>query len=117
MFEICDSGFCHCSSLRILEVPGSVERIGCKCFVDCRSLQNISFASGSCLSSVGPFAFFGCVSLLNLVFPGTATVPWGNCLKNRTFLESVKFESGCQLSKRHRLLACLGNNVEIIFDK
>ena len=79
--------FSGCSGLREIEIPASVEVLCEGCFWACRSLQRVTFASGSCLKRIEKEAFGKCSGLREIEIPASVEMncqkePWYRLVKN-----------------------------------
>jgi hypothetical protein len=72
--RIGDSAFRHCSSLKLVCFPGSLEVICKACFEHCTALSSLSFDSDSHLTRIGEHAFRYCSSLRTICFPSSVEV-------------------------------------------
>ena len=64
-----DSAFRDCTSLRIVELPVWVSKMGTDVFSGCTALSKLSFPSG--LMYIPVRTFYGCTKLKTVVFPDT----------------------------------------------
>jgi len=63
--EIIDHGFENCTSLRLVDMPSSIVKIGDYAFAGCELLQTITIPSYTV--NIGYYAFRGCTSLTSIV--------------------------------------------------
>lgn len=59
--------------VREIFIPASVKVLGYGCFMNCSSLEKVSFENGCVLTEVGTNVFNGCSSLRECVLPITHT--------------------------------------------
>jgi hypothetical protein len=99
---ICDSGFRE-SELRSIVVPSSVVVLGKESFHGCRSLESVTFESGSRLERIERSAFSGTVifsnKLKSVLIPSSVVVLGKRSFGQCKSLESVTFESGSRLER------------------
>lgn len=80
-------------------IPYSIKVIENYTFMDCKNLGTVTFASGSSLSNIGNYAFFGCTKLLGIMVPETVEYigqyAFGSCdsLANVSFHERSVLET------------------------
>jgi hypothetical protein len=60
-----------CVALQTLSLPAYVTEIGKGAFYSCTSLQSVTFAEGSKLTTVGESAFMGCTALTEIELPAS----------------------------------------------
>lgn len=72
-----------CANLVGIEVPASVSSIDQGAFLNCASLEGVTFAGDSALDYIGPSAFGGCASLDAIALPETLET-----VEARAFAES-----------------------------
>ena len=56
-----------CTSLKSIDIPGSVKRIENEAFVGCTSLEKVTMADG--VESIAYSAFNGCTALSDIILP------------------------------------------------
>ena len=86
---ICDNAFWGCSSLRQINIPGSVTSIGYWAFFGCKSLQEITIPSS--VRTIGTNPFVGCTCTITCHSPHFKVV--GNVLYNSDFTKLISFLS------------------------
>lgn len=61
--------------LQSADLAASIERIDESAFEDCRSLSQVTFATGSSLTTIGDWAFYNCHELASIAIPeGVTTI-------------------------------------------
>ena len=85
-----DNSLC-CEYLTSIEIPNSVTSIGNYAFSGCVSLISINIPNS--ITSIGARAFFGCEKLTSIKIPGSATSLGGNILGGCNKLTSITVES------------------------
>jgi hypothetical protein len=80
-------------SCRSIVVPSSVVVLGSWCFYQCKSLESVSFESGSRFERIEESAFSGSV-LQSIEIPSSVIVLGKRSFRGCESLESVTFESG-----------------------
>ena len=91
--DIGSSAFRYCSSLKSIEIPAGVTELsdgsyGSGVFTGCSSLENVSFAEGSQLTSIGIEAFWECSSLKSIEIPA-GVISIGNMAFSHTCPKNV----------------------------
>ena len=83
-FEICDNAFSMCSSLKSIDYPSTLKRIGKKAFFCCESYTGtLPLNNYPNLTEIDDEAFLGCKSLVGeLVFPDSLIT-----IGNKAFIE------------------------------
>jgi hypothetical protein len=89
--EIGLGAFEKCVCLKGILLPQNVVAINSHSFVDCESIKSISFSVGSCLRSIGDFAFSGCRSLRLIDFPDSLKTIGAHSFSFCTALTKVRF--------------------------
>jgi hypothetical protein len=98
--DIC--GFGHCTSLRRIAIPSSVETIKSNGFFGCTSLSEITFSSDSHLKRISGFG--QCTSLRRIEIPSSVeTIDPSGFLKCIS-LRVVIMRAGCQIRTNEGLL-------------
>ena len=117
--QIGNRAFYKCSALEEIVIPTGVTQIGNSAFYQCTSLARVGFEGNSQLEFIYASAFYECsklqdfempgnvksiyyeafrdTALKELVLPNTLTELGGNAFYS-TYLNSVVFEPGCQLT-------------------
>jgi hypothetical protein len=90
------------SSLQSILIPSSVEILGSKCFLWCKSLSSITFESNSRLARIESEAF-SFSSLQSISIPRNVEILGSNCFSSCKSLSSVTFESTSRLMPSLRL--------------
>jgi hypothetical protein len=97
--------FSDCRSLTAITIPASVEAIGWEAFSFCKKLENVIFAPGSRLVSIGGYAFYSCSSLTTITIPASVKMNFndpenpgifGNPFIGCTKLATITVEAGNQ---------------------
>ena len=89
--------FSDCTSLTSIEIPASVETIGCGAFKGCTSLQTVTFEKGSKLKTIEESAFEDCTSLTSIEIPANVETIGSRAFARCTSLQTVTFEKGSKL--------------------
>jgi hypothetical protein len=89
-----DHAFSHCSILKSISIPASVESLGDQCFYECSSLSSVTFGSGSKLVGIEARAFATCPRLKSISIPSSVESFGDQCFYECRSLSSVTFESG-----------------------
>ena len=108
----CDGVFENCTSLSSIEIPASVEKIGCATFKNCTTLASVVFEPQSKLKIIGgsyhviPYTsshYFGvfadCAALSQIRIPASVERIECCAFQNCTALTSVTFEDNSNLIK------------------
>lgn len=72
---ICDSAFCDCRLLRVVNIPESVEIIGHSAFCRCSSLNSVLIPSS--VKEIGSEAFWYCSGISFVNYPSLTYIPDG----------------------------------------
>jgi hypothetical protein len=99
-----ESAFCACKSLQSICLPASLETVSKFCFIGCDKLADLTFESGSHLSTLGESAFANCPSLHSICLPASVETVSDSCFTQCQSLSKLIFEAGC----KNRTLGCLG---------
>jgi hypothetical protein len=97
--ELSDSMFEDCASLEFICIPGSVERMGAKCFFRCKSLRIGEFEASSALRVLESEAFAECSSLSCISFPASVEAIGQRCFSECVSLMRAEFEGDPALSR------------------
>ena len=94
------NAFKGCTSLKSIEIPASVTELigkpdyngtpGYGAFQNCTSLERVTFAEGSQLTSIGVYAFDGCTALGDIEIPGNVTTIGDYAFSGCTSLTSIE---------------------------
>ena len=87
--KIGDADFQHCESLEEIEVPASVTEIGNFAFAYDGALKTVKFA-GEGVQKIGNNAFQNCKALKDITLPDTVTEIGKNCFLDNTALSTVR---------------------------
>ena len=110
--EIRDYAFYNCYSLRLVELPETVNRIGAYAFANCSNLETIIIPDG--VQEIGERAFTGCRNLYSVTLPESVYVGnfafyntgiidvylpancsnWGSCVFQESAVENIYFANG-----------------------
>ena len=104
--SIGSSAFFGCSSLTSMEIPAGVTELpngychnGCYgVFSGCSSLESVSFAEGSLLTSIGDYAFYYCSSLTSIEILAGVTSIGRSAFSGCSSLTGVSFAEGSELT-------------------
>jgi hypothetical protein len=91
--------FSHCSKLKSICIPASIEMLCERCFSLCDSLSQVLFEPCSKLSQMGANVFFQCSSLTSMCIPANVESIQKQCFCLCTSLVEVSFEPGSKLSR------------------
>lgn len=94
--EICDNAFCGCESLTSLRIPSTVRFIGEKAFMECKSLEKITFDDNSQLATIHNYAFSGCCSLIFLSLPPSVITIGDFAFEGCEMLQELAISFGVQ---------------------
>jgi hypothetical protein len=86
------------SGLKSIEIPFSLVVLGRRSFCECKSLESVTFESGSRLERIKEFAFSES-GLKSIVIPSSVVVLGEKSFYWCRSLESVKFESGSRMKR------------------
>ena len=78
----------RCSSLRSINVPGSVKNIGKSAFGNCSGLSTITIEEG--LVNIDANAFSGCTSITKITLPSTVKKMWTSVFLNCSLLGELR---------------------------
>jgi hypothetical protein len=70
-----EKAFSHCSALKSICIPRSVEELGRKCFTHCLSLEIVIIACGTRLSRVGDLPLCGCTHFKWIELQSAGSIP------------------------------------------
>ncbi len=99
-----ESGMFQDSSIRSIRLPATVTSIGANAFNGASNLENVVFASGSQLESIGANAFSNTPSLKEFTVPASVTsigsqaFCYSHSSSYECYLETLTFEEGSQLT-------------------
>ena len=79
-------------------IPSSVTSIAKSAFYNNSNLRNVSFESGSHLTSIGELAFSDSENLTSITIPSSVTSIGNNAFYNSKNLSNITFESGSHLT-------------------
>ena len=85
------------AALASIEIPASVELIGCGAFKSCKNLKVVSFEKDSHLKIIGEGAFQNCQTLTSIEIPASVETIEGHAFYDCDQLTTVTFEEGSQL--------------------
>ena len=91
--KIADLGFSDWNKFTTLTLPNTIKEIGYKAFQYCSAMTTLTIAEGSCLTSIGQNAFYGCKKLGEVSLPGTVTT-MGQLAFGNTGLVTVTLGEG-----------------------
>ncbi len=84
--ELRDNAFYECSSLRHIDLPGTVRKIGHHCFYACSSLESIAIPGS--VTEIGMGCFCGCAALNSASLPDSFSTLPESCFRSCTSLTS-----------------------------
>ncbi len=87
--ELAENAFKDQTSMTEIELPASLKIIGKQAFLNCASLQKVTFKPGIQLQTVGANVFEKCVSLTSIDIPAGITTVGNYMFKNCTALSDV----------------------------
>ena len=103
--SIGERAFQYCSSLTSIEIPAGVTELPngydngrSGVFSGCSSLESVTFADGSQLTSIGSYAFYDCSNLTSIEIPAGVTSIGDFAFNSCSSLASVTFAEGSQLT-------------------
>lgn len=82
--EIRDNAFYECTSLRHIDIPPTVEKIGHHCFYGCSSLESVTIPDS--VTEIGMGCFCGCTALVSAKVPDTVSELPESCFRCCTSL-------------------------------
>ncbi|MBE7088010.1 MAG: hypothetical protein E7370_00595 [Clostridiales bacterium] len=91
------------SSLESITIPATITSIGADAFLNCTSLQNVTFEVGSQLTSIGYNAFASCINLGSIKIPSSVTSIGSQAFIGCSNLEKV-------IMSRQTTIPSLGTN-------
>ena len=92
-----DTGVFFLNHIVTLTIPASVQELCDRCFMFCKSLSRVEFATGSQLKRIGKSAFVSLERLGSITIPASVRVLDDKCFGCCRGLSSVKFENGSRL--------------------
>ena len=90
--ELRDNAFYNCETLRGIEMPDTVERIGHHCFYACDRLEAVRLPDG--LEEIGEGCFCGCVRLSDIFLPASLDKLPDSCFRACVSLADVELPQG-----------------------
>jgi hypothetical protein len=96
--QIGRNAFSHCSTLKSVCIPASIDILGECCFSE-SSLAEIMFDSGSGLSQIGIELFLKCFSLTSICIPANVESISNGSFCDCRSLVKVSFETGSKLTR------------------
>ena len=84
-------------TVRKVIIGDGVTSIGVEAFYNCTNLEEVTFAEGSQLETIGDAAFSGCKSLSSIKIPASVSSIGDSAFQNCTNLKEVTFAEGSQL--------------------
>ncbi|MBQ9715201.1 MAG: leucine-rich repeat domain-containing protein [Clostridia bacterium] len=87
-----------CGSLTSVVIPNSVTSIGSSAFLDCSSLESVTFGEKSRLTSIDDAAFGHCISLISIEIPSSVKIIGEQAFYNCSSLKNVTFGDNSQLT-------------------
>ena len=67
------NAFANCTSLKEIEIPAGVTKVGVQAFYGCTALERVAFAEGSECTYIGNTSFYQCTSLSYAEIPAKVT--------------------------------------------
>ena len=92
-----DCCFQHCTNIKTLVIPESVETIGINSF-DSSSLTSITFSKNANVKSFGQYCFNSNANLTTITIPNKLETLGPGCFANNTILSSVTFDKNSKLT-------------------
>lgn len=105
-----DSAFKDCKTVKIINIPDSVETIGDYAFRYCSELESVNFGAESRLNSIGIYAFFGCRKLPTITLPSTLTSIGLSAFDSCDVLESITIPASVTSIGEYVFSWCIGLN-------
>ncbi|WP_295081322.1 leucine-rich repeat domain-containing protein [Ruminococcus sp.] len=90
--ELRDNAFYKCETLRGIDLPDTVARIGHHCFYACDKLEAVRLPDG--LEEIGEGCFCGCVRLSDITLPASLDKLPDSCFRACVSLSDVKLPQG-----------------------
>lgn len=84
--ELRDNAFYECTTLRHIDLPDTVRKIGHHCFYACSSLESITIPAS--VSEIGMGCFCGCASLRSASLPDSFSILPESCFRSCSSLTS-----------------------------
>jgi len=88
----------HGSGLASINIPAGVTSIGNEVFRWCTSLTNVTFATGSKLTSIADSMFYDCTNLASITIPASVTSIGSGVFGGSTSLVTVTFAAGSAIT-------------------
>lgn len=92
--QIPDGLFYWCEELISVTIPASVQKIDFGAFMDCWSLETVTFAEGSELTEIGESAFGGCEMLSSITLPASLKTIGESAFSGCSALTSITLPEG-----------------------
>lgn len=108
------SGFQRSLSLKRMEIPNSVYRIGYRTFEECTSLEEVILSEK--LTNITPYCFAHCTSLKSVIIPDLVVKIGKYSFQDCTALEEVVFGKSVEFIEHHAFSEC-HNLKKIVFSE
>lgn len=94
--------------IRKVTIEAGVTSIGVEAFYNCTNLEEVTFAEGSQLETIGDAAFSGCKSLTSIEIPANVTSIGNYAFNNCTSLTSIGIPASVTSIGRYAFHSCSG---------
>ena len=94
--------------IRKVTIEAGVTSIGVEAFYNCTNLEEVTFAEGSQLETIGDAAFSGCKSLTSIEIPASVTSIGNYAFNNCTSLTGIKIPASVTSIGRYAFHSCSG---------
>lgn len=94
--------------IRAVTIEAGVTSIGVEAFYNCTNLEEVTFAEGSQLETIGDAAFSGCKSLTSIKIPANVTSIGNYAFNNCTSLTSIGIPASVTSIGRYAFHSCSG---------
>lgn len=94
--------------IRAVTIEAGVTSIGVEAFYNCTNLEEVTFAEGSQLETIGDAAFSGCEKLPSITIPNSVTAIGNYAFNNCTSLTGIKIPASVTSIGRYALHSCSG---------
>ena len=94
--------------IRAVTIEVGVTSIGVEAFYNCTNLEEVTFAEGSQLETIGDAAFSGCEKLPSITFPNSVTAIGNYAFYKCTWLTSIKIPASVTSIGCYAFHSCSG---------